>query len=282
MKILAAFLAFCVNIGVWSACLTPAVGFDRFHVVIAGWDHHTCFEWVYGLGLSNARVFVYRRVGTSPPRLWRGSCNVTVEERLLLPNNGRDGAAFYDYAADFGGAPPTAVVFLHGHGPFKSWHSTNASVVSRVVAYYKDVAQHEPSAQRMVTLTANTETGRTNLDGWDNYGRRKLFPGVDYAVARDEECYRIFDLYGAVPIEGGFDSCCAQFIMPGERLRMYPTAMYTALRDHLISSYDDQTSGRACFEHAVYRIFREPAADALTHAWYDSVIPVEINDTCVT
>lgn len=263
------------------ACISPAVGTNRFHVVIASWKNATCFEWVYDLGLSNARVFVYRRVGTLPPRTWDGPCNVTVEERLLIPNHGRDGAAFYDYAAEFSTNPPSAVVFVHGHGPFMSWHSTNISVASRVVAYYKDVAQRSTSVpERMVTLTADAVTGQTNLDSWHNYGRRRLFPSAHYTAIRDEYCYRIFDTYGAIPIEGGFDSCCAQFILPGERLRMFPTAMYTALRDHLMTHHDDQYSGRACFEHAVYRIFREPPMDDDARAWYESVTPVGLKNSC--
>ena len=35
---------------------------------------------------------------------------------------GKEGAAFFDVAELLAAAPPAALVFMHGHGPYDAWH----------------------------------------------------------------------------------------------------------------------------------------------------------------
>ena len=51
-------------------------------------------------------------------------------------------------------------------------------------------------------------------------------------------------------------SCCASFVMPGERLRRYPVRMYEALLNFtLAEDGDDAAAARACFELMVWHLF---------------------------
>ena len=80
-------------------CISPSLPHSAFHVVIAGHAENTCYQYVLDMGLTNALVFVYRRVSPDEPlRTWTGRCGIRVEEKLLVPNHGRDAAAFYDWA----------------------------------------------------------------------------------------------------------------------------------------------------------------------------------------
>ena len=210
-------------------CIAPSAARGQAHVVIAGWDRATCFDYIYTLGLTNARVFTYRRVEEErPARSWAGPCGISVEERILLPNAGREASAFYDYATEFYDAPPDMLVFLHGHGPFDSWHTNSTAVASRIVAYYKAVVTMAEISNHMVTLTANPKTGETLLDTPFNFGRKLLFP--KYGQAVDTECYAILDRHNATALTGGQLSCCAMFILPGQRIRLQPRELYRDLK----------------------------------------------------
>jgi Protein of unknown function (DUF3431) len=158
------------------ACQKPSLPYCAFHVVIASWAEEQCFSYLYELGLTNACVYVYRRVHPQRElRTWNGPCGVTVYERLLLPNHGRDAAAFYDYVSASYSSLPRAVAFLHGHGPFGSAHTDEVTVASRVVAYYRALVRREPISTHMVTLTKPGRSG--SAEGWWNHRRRSLlFP----------------------------------------------------------------------------------------------------------
>ena len=77
-----------------------------------------------------------------------------AEERLLLPNHGRDATAFYDYAAWRYDAPPQAVAFLHGHGAL-AWHTSCETVFTRITAYH----------EHLLRRNASSSTGVLEVDG---------------------------------------------------------------------------------------------------------------------
>ena len=99
-------------------CETPTLPRKSFHIVVAGYSARTCFRhYLWDLGLSNADVFIYRRVQIEEPaKSWQGPCGVRAQEVILGPNHGRDAAAFYDYVLNVYANPPAAFLFLHGHG----------------------------------------------------------------------------------------------------------------------------------------------------------------------
>ena len=96
----------------------PVAPLAMMELVLAGHEYATDFEshYLWDLALSNVNIVLYRRERTNLPlRTWSNGCDMRAEERLLLPNHGRDAAAFYDYAKWRYDAPPQAVAFLHGH-----------------------------------------------------------------------------------------------------------------------------------------------------------------------
>lgn len=59
-----------------------------------------------------------------------------------------------------------------------------------------------------------------------------------------------------------YKSCCASFILPGERIRRYPKVFYEDLQSVLTdTSHEDQ--GRECFEFFIYGLFGD-ANDVFT------------------
>jgi len=117
-------------------------------LVLAGHEYATDFEthYLWVLALSNVNIVLYRRERTDLAlRTWSNGCGMRAEERLLLPNHGRDAAAFYDYAKWRYDAPPQAVAFLHGHGAL-AWHTSCETVFTRITAYHEHLLRRNASS----------------------------------------------------------------------------------------------------------------------------------------
>jgi hypothetical protein len=84
-------------------CLAPSLLPGDVHVVFAGFrgaaaDHACLLQTLGGLGLTNADFFVYRRIAPSKPlRTYNLRCGVTVHERLLLSDTGREARPYFAY-----------------------------------------------------------------------------------------------------------------------------------------------------------------------------------------
>ena len=75
-------------------CLVPSISRGQLHIIIAGFGEHTCYKYMFALGLTNADVYIYRREAEKEPlRTVEGPCGVQVFERLLLPNVGKHAAS---------------------------------------------------------------------------------------------------------------------------------------------------------------------------------------------
>ena len=125
--------------------------FSRSREYATNFDSH----YLWDLALSNVSIVLYRcERADLPLRTWSNGCGMRAEERLLLPNHGRDAAAFYDYAAWRYDAPSQAVAFLHGHGAL-AWHTSCETVFTRVTAYH----------EYLVRRNASSSTGVLEVDG---------------------------------------------------------------------------------------------------------------------
>ncbi len=253
-------------------CETPTLPTGAFHIVIAGYAAKTCFKhYIWGLGLSNAEVFVYRREDLHvPARTWHGPCGVVVTEVILAPNQGRDAAAFYDYALRVYRSPPKAVLFLHGHGP-NGYHTSCQSVFSRSHMFYQSLAgtNYTGFSDHMVTLTSREDRGK---DVTDWLGGRRLLQEAD----PKQVCEKVLEDWNVsvsreLSWSGDFfASCCANFIMPGERLLLHPEGLYFSLRAVTLNqTLDDEQTGRECFEFLIWPLFREPPLTEQMLAYYD-------------
>ena len=263
-------------------CEVPTLPRNMFHIVISGFAAKTCFgHYLWDLGISNADVFIYRRVELGEPvSSWQGPCGVRAQEVILAPNSGRDGAAFYDYVLHVYRNPPAAVMFLHGHGGL-SYHSTCESLFSRAHMYYQSLAlsNYTGLSKHMMTLT---EFGKEHGEG--RYGavqednpREMALEGIEADL-----CTQILDKWNvSFKEEESFFSCCANFIVPGQRLTMYPEGFYFDLRALMInSSLDSQRSGRFCFEYIVYSLYHESLLTTEMKDWYSlsKVLATDMSD----
>ena len=149
-----------------SPCESPALPVGSFHVVIAAHENKTCYtHYLWHMGLTNAHVFVYRRVQPQKVgQVRQGPCGVIVHERLMLPNKGKESAAFHSYVTEHYDNPPLAVLFLHGPGP-QDWHADCPTLVGRARLFYRGLAAPSVSgdaaefSQHMVSLTTLGEGG---------------------------------------------------------------------------------------------------------------------------
>lgn len=285
-------------------CETPSLPAGAIHIVIAAYEEHNCFSnSLWDLGLTNANVYVYRRVAPERPlSVWHGPCGMTVHERLLLPNQGLEFAAFYDYILEHYANPPHAMLLLHGHGPQAlpgkdphMQHSNCSSVVGRARFFYRGLAGAQSSFQlattepfnithgapmididaaefskHMITLTRPAQVGDVNPLmhelHWDtgSPATRKLQTYYQDVGDRYNATCRAFFKSWSVPFEdvGGFRSCCAQFILPWERIRWYPVGYYEALRKHSqqLKDWEDQYYYSIfCWEYVIWSWYKEPA-----------------------
>ena len=268
--------ASCTGIMSKTHCLQPALPRGAFHVVVAGFELHTPHKnWLWALGLTNADVFIYRRVKgeNSPLQEEAGACGVRVHERLLLPNKGKEAAAFYDYVAEHYNALPVSLVFLHGHGPSDKSHTPCGSVFSRVRLYYQQLSDASFSGEPpVITLTGRAD-GSGDVNAWSLDPQHAL-PSRDthsadagYLASFDPlvtaNCTQILARHGQLFDDvfflnwKGFQSCCASFIVPGERLRRLPKMLYWDLRRFVLQDPFDFSTARVCFEDIIWGLLQE-------------------------
>ena len=229
---------------------------------------------IWDLGLTNARIVLYRRVKRRrPPRKWYGPCGIEVEEILLLPNRGQDASAFYDYAVRKYAQPPKVFAFLHGHLTI-SWHTSCEAVISRLALAYQNLSEKKTLLTQMVTLTSHA-SGK-NMQPFDWFGGRRLLKNIQGTEATLQTCKDI--LAGGDPagktnlsslralVDSGaarpkYHSCCASFIMNGHALRHQPVDLLSQLISFsLDSEHDDKVVATHCFEFVVYELFGGAAA----------------------
>jgi len=253
-----------------TSCLTPILPRHTFHVVIGGFEYLRNFEehYIWDIGLPNIDIFVYRRTELEKPlRFWAGPCGAHAAEKLLVPNYGRDGAAFYDYIVENYATPPAAFAFLHGHVAH-SWHTSCKALITRLTRYYKGLSEPArfPNLQGMVTLTSAPNGRDSNPFEWFGGRRRKLLQ------KEIEEVSHVLNRHNITLVDNGFASCCGTFILPGVFIRQHNYEVYVSLRELMMNqTLDDQETGRHGFEFIVYRFFTAPKAsrdDVLQ--WYKS------------
>ena len=272
------------------ASVAPAM----LELVLAGHEYATDFEshYLWDLGLSNVNIVLYRRERADLPlRTWSNGCGMRAEERLLLPNHGRDAAAFYDYAAWRYDSPPQAVAFLHGHGAL-AWHTSCEAVFTRITAYHEHLLRRNASSltgvevdgnfldRTMVTLTFARGRKDTEFEPlkW-NGGKRRLLrtPYVDaerHPEISGRHCRVVLDKVGVTLKRALATSCCGSFILPGKLLRLHNKKLYEQLFDYVAdATVDDQISARECFEFIVYGLFAVdgPAEDvSKLRTWFEN------------
>lgn len=143
-----------------AGCESPSLPRGSVHIVVGGYKYkkpeagirfEANHNYLLNLGLTNANIFWYRRVHANEPlRQVQGPCGIQLQERLLLPNHGRDGAALFDHILEiYDKPPPKSIIFLHGHAAH-AWHTSCESVFARttcVSRFSRKLLPHEQPAQ---------------------------------------------------------------------------------------------------------------------------------------
>lgn len=240
-----------------SECEAPSISSGQLHIIVAGHDNarQSDYQYLSDFGLSNAIIFPYiRRPGLTFALDTVSPCGMQFHPRYMLPNHGREGSAFFDYAIEHYHNPPELLIFLHGHQAV-SWHTTCNALFSRMLLAYRMLARGE-DLNRMVTLTANPFN---SSDPYKWYGRsRKL---LNEKQLHEEAACKSFMTEANITMRGNsnhMSSCCASFIFPGIRLTWYPLSFYRNIKTFLLNTtLNDQMTGRYCFEFIVYNLFSE-------------------------
>ena len=264
------------DVSLHNPCESPSLPSGSLHIVIAGYEEKNCFtNWLWSLGLSNAHVFLFRRLAPERPlSRWSGPCGITVEERLLLPNYGKEAPVFHSYVLEHYDNPPKTVIFLHGHGPH-AYHTDCQSIVGRARLFYRSLvspSSHDSEFVRhMISLT---RFGKADSDDpiW-------MHPFSEASLSRKlqedpisearEACMPLYSRWSVNTTSAGFYTCCAQFILPWESIIRYPKQFYAeALDFSLDAKYDDIWTSRVCWEHVVWSWYQEPAPDQQMKHFY--------------
>ena len=236
---------------------------DTVEIVVAGFRYEEDFRghYLWRLGVPRTRLVLYRRERPEvEARAWRGPCGMYGEERVLLPNIGRDAAAFWDYARWRRDSPPSAVAFLHGHVA-QGYHTNCEAILTRLHAYHRGLggdAAFAPLPNSLVTFTEPTN-GRF-ADEWPLYWFGQPVDGVREAnpetEAREGSCEDVLKTLNITLSNVDVTSCCGSFIMPGTWLRGYDRVVYDTLHRAVANPIaDDSLTARQCFEFIVYAMF---------------------------
>lgn len=320
-------------------CESPSIQAEKekgMHIIVGGFKRNETHgfsmtsNYLSDMGLTNADIYWYRRIDLDVPEAPAIDlpCGMTLHERVMSPNRGRDGSAFYHHLLQVYDNPPEAIVFLHGHGAKYAWHTSCDAVFGRVIHYYRDLALVSQSksdkvakddeqsnnnnkekekrvSNHMMTLTSSFMGTKYYQHKWFGQSRWKVDAMVD-TPGRPQVSppwyfpSQIFPRYyskGTAPcrdlIRRWKDvipkhsrsnpymsaSCCASFVLPGDRVRRYPRELYQELFDVLTDEKnDDYEIGKQCFEYLVFDLFHDDGlfefqdvlkfydeADALVH-----------------
>ena len=248
--------------------MSPSVTTGSFHIVVAFYESKTSFKhYLWPLGLSNAQVTVYRRVlPETPLATWHGACGMVIQERLLLPNHGRELAAFHSYVVEHYNSPPAAVLFLHGHGP-QSWHTTCEALIGKARLFYQGLtapadADAADFARHMISLT-DTYRPEQEEDSLQSPTDKTTPRRLAEQTSEDDlraSCEHIIAKWSVNMADPGYYDCCASFILPWDRILRYPKGFYKeALQHALLPHLDDQLTGRHCFEYVIWKWYEEHA-----------------------
>jgi hypothetical protein len=213
--------------------------------------------------------------------------------KIMTPNRGRDGAAFFDYVVEHYDNSPLAFVYLHGHAAIGE-HLTCNSMFTRTLRYYQSLQQNISFA-RMVTLTEHPYSNHSNPYLWSGgYKKsRKLAEDKPPLNKCTEKCVNVFKKHNITAYAAGTQpwqhpqysslvfrpdtnegslsdnymrSCCGSFIMPGEKIKKYPLSFYydmLRLFQENIPELDclpfgaQQQMGWQCFEYSIWDLFAD-------------------------
>jgi len=249
-------------------CVQPSLPFGVFHVVVGGFEYVSDFHkhYLWDLGLPNLYILIYRRTEIGKPlRSWTGPCGMMAEEKLLTPNHGRDGAAWYDYIVGHYNNPPIVAAFLHGHVA-QAWHTSCHAIFTRITRYYLGLAQPTvyPNIDGMITLTSKPDG--EDRDPFDWYGgKRRLLEDI-----WGEQERALFKDLNITELDNGFNSCCGSFITRGNNFRQLDINVYLKLREYVSDeNLSDQVTGRIGYEFVIYRLWNDPSRTREhMSAWY--------------
>ena len=262
-------------------CESPSLPRNDFHIVLGGYQEsgeaglNKTDNYLLDLGLTNADIFWYRRIHEEQPLLSsiQGTCGVNVHEKLLLPNYGRDGSAFYDHVFEVYHHPPRAHLFFarpRGHCLayfLRGCLCPNCLLLLRPCR--RSTAYAAPAAPRvrdhMMTLTSDC-TGTKDFElSWfghppsnrtldDIYSckghkRRRLQEPPEVEVCEAFLHRWNVTKYNRHP----YQTCCASFILPGERIQRYPRAFWEDLQN-VMTDLRQPDKSRSCWEFIIYDI----------------------------
>jgi hypothetical protein len=258
-------------------CEMPSLPKNSLHIVIAGYKHREVSEdYSYLFSLSNTEIFHYRRqFATMPLVSYPEICGVVVNERLMLPNIGREAAAFFDYAYEHYDNPPKVIAFLHGHAAI-SWHTTCNGVYSRLLQSYRDLISDE-FPFRMFTLAGNRKQNIYSPNPFPGRLRRRLQLEPEDQLLVDK-CGAVFEKYNKtiLQVPGQFGSCCATFILPGDRLHWYPKDFYLTMRNYHLLTTNEDMAGRYCFEFIIYPMYCDALIEETDRIWYQKALNLSL------
>jgi len=205
--------------------------------------HHLAYA--SSLGIPSARYVLFSRNASNAVVDGPLACGAHAITRVLVPNHGRDGAAFFSYVADNYGSLPDVVAFMHHHVG-GSWHFDCPVAMARQRLYYDRFSRGWLGPP--ITLTHKRHQPVTPPD----YGDPMWHTPTDSCA--DE--LRPFNIsVPRHPSQGAY-SCCANFVVRGATLEAKPLSLYTHLRDVLLATRPphDHRLGQLCFEFIIWAI----------------------------
>ncbi|KXZ53563.1 hypothetical protein GPECTOR_6g479 [Gonium pectorale] len=144
-----------------------------FHVVVATYapEPTSLIPWIWNLGLTGARIWIYHRLASDDPRLAAAAatfaafepypCGSAVLLQQLLPNKGREAAVYLAHIVRQYGNLPDGLALVHDHGP-AARHSLCGPFFRRLRGYYKGIAvQRRRKGQQPAATAAAAASNAT-------------------------------------------------------------------------------------------------------------------------
>ncbi|GLC47196.1 hypothetical protein PLESTM_002041700 [Pleodorina starrii] len=196
-------------------CESPSLPSGALHIVVSTYnaDPEQLLPWLWHLGLTNALVYIYYRIDDPYiQRQYHGTvqlpCNMSLHVLPLLPNKGREAAAFLHHIVTHYENLPQAMLLAHDHGP-ASRHSLCGPFYRRARGFYRGLVEQRDRA------AAEAEAAEAAAgSGGDGDGGRKA------AVSKRSHFERLASMVVTLSsgcVELWAKGCCAAFMCSNSR-----------------------------------------------------------------
>lgn len=202
-------------------------------------------------------------------------CRFTAFDVYMHSNYGKDGSPFYHYAYYGEYRNSDSLVYLHGN-VLNDWHSDCYTTFQRIEFYLRE----KPKIMMSLTGIANffdwygNRTYVLPENKWRN-NQHHTWNFTNDEIVVTPRRQTIFDRHKITLKRNNYGACCGTFIMPIERLFLYPHSFYLEMFNEIMNKkINHESSARIYYEFIIYQLFGDVYNHNYLKEFYDAAYRV--------